>query len=114
MQRCWGVIVAAALVVFLWGPPETSAAAPAVTFAPGDVDFGEWPAASDQRPLLAITITNSGDAPLHPPIHRWVYPNYIVYFERNHVINSVAQRATPLEIGVKNTPPETGGGSTPD
>ena len=48
--------------------------------------------------------TAGGDAPLHPPINRWVYPNYIVYFERNHVINSVAQRATPTEIGVKTTP----------
>ncbi len=54
-----------------------------------------------------------GDAPLHPPINRWVYPNYVVYFERNHVINSVAQRATASEIGVKTTPPEAGG-STPD
>jgi hypothetical protein len=42
-----------------------------------------------------------GDTALHPTINRWVYPNYIVYFERNHVINSVAQRATPNEIGPK-------------
>ena len=53
--------------------------------------------------------TAGGDAPLHPPIHRWVYPNYIVYFEREHVINSVAQRASPSEIGVKTMPPESGG-----
>ena len=42
-----------------------------------------------------------GDTSLHPTINRWVYPNYIVYFERDHVINSVAQRATPNEIGPK-------------
>jgi hypothetical protein len=42
-----------------------------------------------------------GDAPRHPTINRWVYPSYIVYFERDHVINSVAQRATPTEIGPK-------------
>lgn len=42
-----------------------------------------------------------GDAPRHPTINRWVYPNYIVYFERDHVINSVAQHATPNEIGPK-------------
>ena len=58
--------------------------------------------------------TAGGDAPLHPPINRWIYPNYVVYFERNHVINSVAQRATPTEIGVKTTPPESGGSSTPE
>ena len=30
-----------------------------------------------------------GDSPKHPVIHRWEYPGYIVYFERNHVIHSV-------------------------
>ncbi|HET6631198.1 MAG TPA: hypothetical protein VFG73_00630 [Rhodanobacteraceae bacterium] len=33
--------------------------------------------------------TRGGDTPKHPPIHRWVYPGYIVYFERSHVIHSV-------------------------
>ncbi|HXS73580.1 MAG TPA: hypothetical protein VN725_06000 [Rhodanobacteraceae bacterium] len=33
--------------------------------------------------------TRGGDSPRHPPIHRWEYANYIVYFERNHVIHSV-------------------------
>ncbi|MBE0511287.1 MAG: hypothetical protein K0A95_07910 [Chromatiales bacterium] len=27
-----------------------------------------------------------------PPITRWVYENYTVYFEHRHVINSVAHR----------------------
>ncbi|MGA9855947.1 MAG: hypothetical protein WBR29_11800 [Gammaproteobacteria bacterium] len=26
---------------------------------------------------------------LHPPITRWVYPNYVVYFEYNIVIHTV-------------------------
>jgi hypothetical protein len=26
---------------------------------------------------------------LHPPITRWVYPNYVVYFEYNYVIHTV-------------------------
>ena len=30
-----------------------------------------------------------GDTPKHPVIHRWEYPDYIVYFERNRVIHSV-------------------------
>ena len=42
-----------------------------------------------------------GDAPRHPVINRWVYPSYIVYFERNHVIDSVANRASPTEAGPK-------------
>ena len=44
-----------------------------------------------------------GDAPRHPVINRWVYGRYIVYFERDRVINSVALRATPTEIGPKDS-----------
>lgn len=33
--------------------------------------------------------TRGGDAPLHPPINRWQYDHYIVYFERNRVIHAV-------------------------
>ncbi len=40
-----------------------------------------------------------GDAPKHPVINRWVYPKFTVYFERNIVIDSVANRATPTERG---------------
>ena len=43
-----------------------------------------------------------GDAPRHPVINRWVYNRYIVYFERNRVIDAVANRATPTEIGPKD------------
>jgi hypothetical protein len=30
-----------------------------------------------------------GDTAKHPVIHRWDYANFIVYFERSHVIHSV-------------------------
>ncbi|MBO9663372.1 MAG: hypothetical protein J7520_10650 [Dokdonella sp.] len=33
--------------------------------------------------------TAGGDAPRHPPINRWRYQGYTVYFERNRVIHSV-------------------------
>ncbi|MGA9343172.1 MAG: hypothetical protein WBV61_12675 [Rhodanobacteraceae bacterium] len=33
--------------------------------------------------------TAGGDAPKHPPINRWRYAGYTVYFERNIVIHSV-------------------------
>lgn len=33
-----------------------------------------------------------GDRPQHPPISRWVYPGFTVYFERELVITSVANR----------------------
>jgi hypothetical protein len=33
-----------------------------------------------------------GDTPLHPPINRWRYAGYTVYFERNIVLHSVRDR----------------------
>ncbi|HET8898525.1 MAG TPA: hypothetical protein VFN09_07145 [Rhodanobacteraceae bacterium] len=33
--------------------------------------------------------TRGGDSAKHPPINRWVYAGYTVYFERNHVIHAV-------------------------
>jgi hypothetical protein len=38
--------------------------------------------------------TAGGDAPRHPPINRWRYNGYTVYFERNHVIHSVVDTAS--------------------
>ncbi len=42
-----------------------------------------------------------GDSPKHPVINRWTYENFIVYFERDHVITSVAKHASATEIGPK-------------
>lgn len=36
-----------------------------------------------------------------PAIHRWVYPAFTVYFEKNRVIDAVANRAGADEIGPK-------------
>ena len=36
-----------------------------------------------------------------PTINRWVYPEFIVYFEKNKVIDVVAHKAAPEEIGPK-------------
>lgn len=36
-----------------------------------------------------------------PAIHRWVYPAFTVYFERNKVIDAVLNRADADEIGPK-------------
>ncbi|RRN54749.1 hypothetical protein EIM48_12785 [Pseudoxanthomonas sp. SGNA-20] len=36
-----------------------------------------------------------------PAIHRWVYPDYVVYFEKDRVIDVVAHKASPNEIGPK-------------
>lgn len=36
-----------------------------------------------------------------PPITRWDYPAFSVYFEYSHVIDAVLKRASNAEIGVK-------------
>jgi hypothetical protein len=51
-------------------------------------------------PLVKLD-PRGGDAPTHPVINRWEYENYIVYFERQSVIDTVAKRSTPLEGDVK-------------
>ncbi|WP_133478351.1 hypothetical protein [Cognatilysobacter segetis] len=36
-----------------------------------------------------------------PTIQRWVYPAFTVYFERGRVVDAVANKAVPTEIGPK-------------
>jgi len=36
-----------------------------------------------------------------PTINRWVYPAFVVYFEKNKVIDAVANQASPGETGPK-------------
>ena len=36
-----------------------------------------------------------------PAIHRWVYPEFVVYFEKNKVIDVVARQASAAEAGPK-------------
>ena len=36
-----------------------------------------------------------------PTIHRWVYPQFTVYFEQDRVIDAVLNKAGPTEVGPK-------------
>ena len=36
-----------------------------------------------------------------PPISRWVYPGFTVYFEYSHVIHAVVNKSSALEKGPK-------------
>ena len=38
---------------------------------------------------LKVLATRGGSSKHQPPIHRWEYSKYIVYFEYSHVIHSV-------------------------
>lgn len=49
-----------------------------------------------------------GGSPLRPPITRWIYPEFTVYFENNHVVNAVVNRAGPMEKGPKRPEDQNG------
>ena len=43
-----------------------------------------------------------GDAPQHPPITRWVYAPFSVYFEHDHVVDAVVNRAYAAQQGIES------------
>ncbi len=45
-----------------------------------------------------------GASAVQPPITRWDYPDFSVYFENSHVVNSVMTKSNPLETGPKPLP----------
>jgi hypothetical protein len=42
-----------------------------------------------------------GNKPQHPPITKWAYPQFTVYFEHDKVIDVVVNRSTVFEQGPK-------------
>ena len=46
-------------------------------------------------------IAGPGDRAHNPPITRWDYAGYSVYFEHSHVVDAVATKASPTEAGPK-------------
>lgn len=46
-------------------------------------------------------IAGPGDSKHNPPITRWDYAGFSVYFEHSHVVDAVAAKANPNEIGPK-------------
>lgn len=44
---------------------------------------------------LKVLATRGGGSKHQPPIHRWEYSKYIVYFEYSHVIHSVLRTPGP-------------------
>jgi hypothetical protein len=42
-----------------------------------------------------------GDKPQHPPITKWAYGEFTVYFEKDKVIDTVLNRSTAFEQGPK-------------
>lgn len=52
-----------------------------------------------QRKHAAISGPNNRRS--NPPITRWDYAGFSVYFEYSHVVDAVAKRSSPNEIGPK-------------
>ncbi|HEX5488687.1 MAG TPA: hypothetical protein VFX04_06035 [Rhodanobacteraceae bacterium] len=44
---------------------------------------------------VKVLPTRGGSSKFQPPIHRWEYAKYIVYFEYKHVIHSVMRTPGP-------------------
>lgn len=44
---------------------------------------------------IKVLATRGGSSKYQPPIHRWEYSQYIVYFEYKHVIHSVIRTPGP-------------------
>lgn len=64
---------------------------------------GESMAAVEQRfgaPSKRHPTVGGGSA-VQPPITRWDYPNFSVYFEHSHVVNAVVLKSSTLETGPK-------------
>ena len=43
-----------------------------------------------------------GDKPQHPPITRWEYAPFSVYFEHDHVVDAVVNRAYAAQQGIQS------------
>lgn len=73
-------------------PPAASQPARGLTMAQVESRFGAPQERLEPR---------GGQKRQWPVIHRWVYPSFVVYFEKQRVIDVVAHRASPDEIGPK-------------
>lgn len=65
-------------------------------------------AAVPNRGLTMASVESQYGAPVEkfaavgrPPITRWVYPAFTVYFEHDHVVHAVVNRSSAQEIGPK-------------
>jgi len=48
-----------------------------------------------------------------PPIARWEYPGFVVYFEHEHVIHSVVSTEAPAPAAAESAPPDAASPAAP-
>lgn len=73
---------------------QASAPARGQSMAQVEAQFG---APQDKQPAVG----GPNNRRSNPPITRWVYPEFTVYFENSHVVDAVANRSRPTETGPK-------------
>ncbi len=78
---------------------ERAAKAKAATLPVAGVTMGEVEGQYGQP-------TERKDPVGRPPITRWIYPAFTVYFENDRVISAVLNKASELEEGPKPAPPQ--------
>lgn len=78
---------------------ERVQAEPAFTLPPRGQTMAQIEArfGAPQRKHAPVAGPNS--TRFNPPITRWDYPNFSVYFEHSHVVDAVLRKASPEEIG---------------
>lgn len=95
-----GIAVSAATT-----PPAATSPAPAATSMamPGAPETTTAPALPTRgmdmanvehiygTPLEKLPAVPAKGSPHHPPITRWIYPTFVVYFEYNHVVHAVTK-----------------------
>jgi hypothetical protein len=91
-MRCTSWLVSAAAALALAGPaladelkvpaPEASAGKPTSGMSMDNVE-AKYGAPSRRVPAVG------GGSTAQPPITRWEYPGFVVYFENNHVVHTV-------------------------
>lgn len=104
MHRCHAVVLLALLAASATASAETllvdrvhqenASAMPTrgMTMAQVEARFGAPSGKLDPR---------GGQKHQWPTINRWTYPAFTVYFEKNHVVDAVANKADTDEIGPK-------------
>src|SRR5689334_9776542 len=92
-------------------PPATDAPAPVtlpakgVTMTAVKKQFGE---PRDKKPTVG------GDTPKHPPITRWDYDGFVVFFERDRVVDAVVPGAPPKLRSTRGLTPATNAPPPPE
>ena len=116
MTRLWKSATLATLV----------SVTPLLSLSPASADTLNMPQQSESAPVVSVTLPGRGMTMTQvvdrfgepqqkisevgdPPIIRWIYPDFTVYFEYQYVINAVSHVTGPAPTVPEDLPDSTGG-----